>query len=328
MIIADRQFEIIDVFQNSVAVADSWVKNPNKTGSGNGEAKLYIANKGKMREFYGEDGFSVRCFITKQDLLSYMNATKSEYQHPSQNYRDKDKMKVLWDKRMKAINLLDDIIEFNVKDQNQIEGERGYVNSDDAAYSLVREIALPYISYISTMHLKDGESDIFYWKLFADFAEMERRKNFVINYGKKGEEIIIPKPEVQENTKTKEYRYAREGQGKYRESLLKECSICPITQISEPELLIASHIKPWAVCEDKEKIDPKNGFILSPLYDKLFDRGFITFTTDRRVKISNWLSIYNKQRIGIKENQQIAILPMDEERAKYLEYHNSVVFRN
>ena len=328
MIIADKKFEFVDVFQNSVAVADSWVKNPNKTGSGNGEAKLYVANKDKMHEFYGNSGFSARCFITKQDLLTYMNATKSEYNRPSQNYRSKDTMKDLWKKRLDAINSLPAIIEFDVKDQNQIEGVRGYINSDDSAYQLIREVALPYISYISTMHLKDGDSDIYYWKLFADFAEMERRKNYVIKYGKKGEEIITPKTEVQETTKTKEYRYAREGQGKYRESLLKECPICPITGITEPELLIASHIKPWAVCNDTEKIDPKNGFILSPLYDKLFDRGFITFTIDRRVKITNWLSAYDKKRIGIKENQQIAVLPIDDERAKYLEYHNTVVFRN
>ena len=50
--------------------------------------------------------------------------------------------------------------------------------------------------------------------------------------------------------------------------------------INEESLLIASHIKPWAVSDSKERIDPNNGFILSPLYDKLFDRGYITFSDD------------------------------------------------
>ena len=81
------------------------------------------------------------------------------------------------------------------------------------------------------------------------------------------------------------------------------------------------------MCEDNEKIDPKNGFILSPLYDKLFDRGFITFTPDRRVKITNWLSVHDKKRIGIADNQQIPILPLDNERVKYLDYHQNIVFR-
>ena len=92
-------------------------------------------------------------------------------------------------------------------------------------------------------------------------------------------------------------------------------------------MLIASHIKPWAVSDDKEKVDPKNGFILSPLYDKLFDRGFITFTSDRRVKITNWLSEKEKKHIDLYDNQQIPLLPIDDERAKYLEYHNEFVFK-
>ena len=326
MVIADKNFSFVDVFKNSVAVADSWVKNPNKTGSGNGEAKLYIANKDVMRNFYGSEGFSAHCFIVKNDLLTYMNALKNEYEKPSQNYRSKDQMQQLWIDRMKIINELPEIIEFEIQDQPQIAGVRGYVNSTDQAYSIIREIALPYVSYISTMHLKDGDNDVFYWKLFADFAEIERRKNYVVNYGSRGEEILIPKQES-EGKKNKEYRYARVGQGKYREKLLEECSCCPITGLAEEALLIASHIKPWAACNDNEKIDPKNGFILSPLYDKLFDRGFITFTANRRVKITNWLSQHDKKCIGITDNQQISSLPIDDERVKYLEYHGAFVFK-
>lgn len=80
--------------------------------------------------------------------------------------------------------------------------------------------------------------------------------------------------------------------------MLTECSFCFITQICEETLLFASHIKPYAAClDDHEKRDPNNGFILSPLYDRLFDRGFITFTDERRVKISKWLDDRNKARI-------------------------------
>ena len=327
MNIAGQKFTFIDTFQNSIAVADSWVANANKTGSGNGEAKLYISNKDAMREFYGGEGFSAHCFLTKKDLLTYMNALQSEYLTPSQNYRKKDHMQDLWVERINKINELPDIIEFTVQDQEQIAGIRGYVNSEDKAYNLIREIALPFVSYISVMKLQEGTSEIFYWKLFADFAEIDRRRDYVVKYGKRGEEIVEPKPEEPQNKKTKEYRQAREGQGKYREALLQECPMCAITGITEEALLIASHIKPWAVSNEQEKLDPKNGFILSPLYDKLFDRGFITFTPDRRVKITNWLSEYNRKRIGIKDNQQIPILPVDDARIVYLQYHNEIVFR-
>ncbi len=327
MKIADQNFTFIDTFKNSIAIADSWVKNSNKTGSGNGEAKLYISNKDVMRDFYGNEGFDAHCFITKKDLLAYMNAMQAEYLSPSQNYRKKDQMQDLWTERINRINELPDIIEFSIQDQKQIEGVRGYVNSEDNAYDLIREIALPFVSYISVMKLQEGASEVFYWKLFADFAEMERRRGFVEEYGKKGGEKESPSPKKQDDKKDIERRYARDGQGKYREALLNECSICPITKIGEDALLIASHIKPWAVSDDKEKVDPKNGFILSPLYDKLFDRGFITFTSDRRVKITNWLSEKEKKHIDLYDNQQIPLLPIDDERAKYLEYHNEFVFK-
>lgn len=328
MKIAGQKFTFIDTFKNSIAVADSWVANSNKTGNGNGEAKLYISNKDTMREFYGKEGFVVNCLITKADLLSYMNALQSEYLTPSQDYRQKDQMQELWERRISKINELPDIITFTIQDQIQITGSRGYVNSNDNAYNLIREIALPYVSYIAVMKLQDSKSDIYYWKLFADFAELDRRRDYVQKYGKKSElQAEQHLNSEKEDKHIREYRQARDGQGEYRRALLEECPMCPITGITEESLLIASHIKPWSVCEDNEKIDPKNGFILSPLYDKLFDRGFITFTPDRRVKITNWLSVHDKKRIGIADNQQIPILPIDDARVHYLDYHANVVFR-
>lgn len=327
MNIAGQKFTYVDTFKNSIAVADSWVVNANKTGKGNGEAKLYISNKTVMQEFYGNGGFNVHCFLTKSDLLSYMNALQAEYLAPSQEYRKKDEMQVLWQQRIDKINTLPEIIEFTVNDQQQIEGSRGYVNSEDDAYNLIREIALPYVSYIAIMKLLHGNNEVYYWKLFADFAELDRRRDYVQKYGKSGEQQIELQLQTKENHKIKEYRQAREGQGEYRKALLQECPMCPITGITEEALLIASHIKPWAVCEEQEKIDPKNGFVLSPLYDKLFDRGFITFTSDRRVKVTNWLSRHDRDRIGIKDNQQIPILPIDDKRIYYLNYHMEYVFR-
>ncbi len=101
------------------------------------------------------------------------------------------------------------------------------------------------------------------------------------------------------------------------------------TVLSQKRLTLCGVNLFWdkTVSNDQEKIDPKNGFILSPLFDKLFDRGFITFTPDRRVKITNWLSNYDKKHINISDNQQIPILPIDDERIKYLQYHSDFVFK-
>ena len=124
-----------------------------------------------------------------------------------------------------------------------------------------------------------------------------------------------------------EIRRARKGQGIYRDKMLQECPFCPITMINDERLLIASHIKPWAVSSDDEKLDPKNGFMLSPLYDKLFDRGLMTFTEDRRIILSNWLSPKNKERLGVKDGQFIQMLPLDDARQSYMQFHRKSVFK-
>ena len=97
--------------------------------------------------------------------------------------------------------------------------------------------------------------------------------------------------------------------------------------INDERLLIASHIKPWAVSNDREKIDPKNGFILSPLYDKLFDKGLISFTDDKRLIVSNWISPSNVRRMELENEKYYPKLPIDAQREAYLDYHRSFVFK-
>lgn len=332
MIIEGEKFKFDDTFETPITVADSWVMPKNKIGDGNGEAKLYVGSRDKMEKFFGEIGFTASCFVLRQDLQAYMNAIKAEYFNPSQNYRGREEMRLLWSERMKKINELPSgIVNFTVREQSQIAGQRGYVNSSDKVYKLIREISLPLVTYISAMRLDYNGHPMFYLKLFADFEEIEKRKAFIENYGAAirqteqkysfvvSEEKSVPKNNVM--------RYGREGQEEYRRKLLEECPFCPITMINEESLLIASHIKPWAVSDSTERVDPNNGFILSPLYDKLFDRGYITFSDDKRVSISNWLSRQVRERIGIKENQLFQFLPINAARASYLEYHRSMVFK-
>lgn len=328
MIIDGQNFNVVDTLDSSITVPDCFVTPGSKIGGGNGEAKLYIAPKGVMYPFFGNEGFHAKCFLLKRDLVSYMNALHVEYLHPSQPYRAADKMPALWKDRMEAIQALPEVIEFTVHSQDQIIGDRGYVNSKDYGYQLIRKISLPLVSYISVMQLTDPIGDtIYYWKLFADFdAISDKKAAFVYMYGKKGERTEY-QPQPKESTRQSEIRRARQGQGLYREKLLAECPFCPITMINDERLLIASHIKPWVVSTDKEKLDHKNGFMLSPLYDKLFDRGFMTFSDDRKIILSNWISPANKRRLGVNDGQFIQMLPLDDERQTYLEFHRSSVFK-
>lgn len=330
MLIGGENFNFVDTLNAPITVPDCFVKRLSKIGTGNGEAKLYIAPKNVMYPFFGNEGFVAKCFLLKSDLLSYMNALHSEYLSPSQPYQGADEMPKLWQERVAKIEALPEVVEFNVSAQDQIAGPRGYVNSTDMGYKLIREISLPLVTYISVMQLADCTSGatLYYWKLFADFeAISDKKAALVFTYGKKGDKTLPTVKTNRDSGRQGEIRRARKGQGIYRDKMLQECPFCPITMIDDERLLIASHIKPWAVSSDDEKLDPKNGFILSPLYDKLFDRGLMTFTEDRRIILSNWLSPKNKERLGVKDGQFIQMLPLDDARQSYMQFHRKSVFK-
>lgn len=328
MKINGKNYPTLAVFPSMMTVLDCVVVGSNKLGKGHGEAKFYISSKrDDIYEFYGGENFKAKCFMLKTDLIAYLYAVKNEYLNPSQNYAQKENFPKLWNERLALVNNLDDVIFFDIQAQNQIAGKRGYINSKDATYKIFREIALPLVSYIYVEKVGKESNPLFYWKLFVDFDAIWEKQNgpLVFNYGKKKEETT-PINKKSKN-KNKEVSKSREGQGKYRELLLEQCRYCPFTMISDERLLIASHIKPWAASDDNEKIDPYNGYMLSPLYDKLFDRGFMTFTSDRHVILSEFISPFTWKQIGLQNNTFIKALPMDDERIEYLKFHHQSVFK-
>ena len=323
-------YPTLAVFPAMMTVPDCVVVGSNKLGHGHGEKKFYIASKDEMYNFYGDAKFKAKCFMLKSDLIAYMFAIKNEYLEPSQDYSKKTELPKLWNERMAMINNLEDVIFFDIFDQYQIAGPRGYINSDDKGYQIIREIALPLVSYVYVEKVGLETAPLFYWKLFVDFDAIWERQNgpLVFTYGKqKGGEPSEKKSETKDSKEKQEIRKAREGQGKYREELLEQCRFCPFTMISDERLLIASHIKPWAASNDKEKVDPYNGYMLSPLYDKLFDRGFITFNEKRHVILSQFISPYTWKQIGLKNDTFIKALPMDEKRIEYLKFHRESVYK-
>lgn len=119
---------------------------------------------------------------------------------------------------------------------------------------------------------------------------------------------------------------ARIGQGLYRERLRKKYNgRCIITQISIPEVLIASHIKPWAVSNNKERISSDNGFLLSSTYDRLFDQGLISFQDDGKILISNRISNENADLLSLDKSRyyDIQFVPT---MKTFLQYHRDIIF--
>jgi hypothetical protein len=92
----------------------------------------------------------------------------------------------------------------------------------------------------------------------------------------------------------------RIGQDIFRDALMDYWGgRCSITGITEPELLRASHIVPWADCTDEQRLDVHNGLLLSALWDAAFDRGLISFADDGAVLASPQLSEAARTALGL-----------------------------
>ncbi|MCS3479367.1 hypothetical protein M2212_006213 [Bradyrhizobium elkanii] len=81
---------------------------------------------------------------------------------------------------------------------------------------------------------------------------------------------------------------------------------CPLTGISDPALLRASHIIPWSECEnDGERLDVHNGLLLSALWDAAFDRALVTFDDEGAPELSP--SLGEAARVELRWRWPIAL---------------------
>jgi len=116
-------------------------------------------------------------------------------------------------------------------------------------------------------------------------------------------------------------REARIGQGYFRQQLLEMWKACPITGVANPNLLLASHTKPWAKSNDEERLDPYNGFLFSPHIDRLFDKGLISFGENGGIIVSPALTRQDQKALGIHLGLKILL---KQEHKKYLEEHRKI----
>lgn len=133
-----------------------------------------------------------------------------------------------------------------------------------------------------------------------------------------------------ENAKTEEKRelLIRIGQDKYRKGLLEIWqNACSVTGCQIPEMLNASHAKPWKDCEIHEKLDLHNGLLLTPNLDRAFDRGFISFKDDGSIIISKKIKKDDEvlKKLGISNSMKIS--KVREGHRVYLKYHRENIFK-
>lgn len=107
---------------------------------------------------------------------------------------------------------------------------------------------------------------------------------------------------------------------------------CAITGITIPDLLVASHIIPWAESTPMQKLNPENGICLSALYDRAFDHGLITISPDDyTVCLSSALREYETQAYFDKHFGSIAgqklMMPIEHRPNRdYLAYHRDRIY--
>ena len=138
------------------------------------------------------------------------------------------------------------------------------------------------------------------------------------------EEVKIKKDKNLSLTEKETLIKARIGQGVFRKKILQKYKCCIITKIDINQCLIASHIKPWAVCDNDEKLNENNGLLLSATYDKLFDSGLISFNKNGRILISSLISYENIRKLNLEKKKYD--IGFTEGMKVFLAYHNNFIF--
>lgn len=116
------------------------------------------------------------------------------------------------------------------------------------------------------------------WSAFVvEATKVERQFDF--------EPPVIPEPIIGDKpTERTTTVRARIGQRFFRSAVLgsyrSECSMCAL---DEQRLIVASHIRPWAL-DEANRLNPRNGIALCVLHDAAFDGRFVTLDENLRWK--------------------------------------------
>ena len=190
---------------------------------------------------------------------------------------------------------------------------RGYVK-------FVSEVEVIHINYFLA---KDRNGDAreairFFFKRKGVYLPKEA--DLFIGQQKVAEPIPLYQLNIPNETERKGLVTSRVGQGAYRMRIIHRWEYhCAVTGFSKPEILIASHIKPWREASNEERLDVNNGILLSPVYDALFDRHLISFENTGKIILSDQIAFEAYQKLGVSEKDTIKKLNRD--NFIYLEEH-------
>lgn len=121
----------------------------------------------------------------------------------------------------------------------------------------------------------------------------------------------------------------RVNQSFFRSSVLAAYNNqCCITGLKQPELLVASHIKPWKH-DEHNRLNPQNGLCLNALHDKAFDRGLLGLDDEFRIILSPKLNHAEGFNLFFKpfENQRIRLPERLSPNLEFVKFHREHIFQ-
>jgi len=168
----------------------------------------------------------------------------------------------------------------------------------------------------------------------TNFTELKKLSNFAVKSAKAYlESLKSNKPQKLQSdkkvyisvseTEKEQLIKIRIGQGTFKKKLISDSNKCKICGLSNQSLLIASHIKPWKDSDNNERLDVNNGFLLCPIHDSLFDKGYITFDNEGKILISDKLEVSEYNLLSISTQIMIRI---NDENKRYLKWHRENIF--
>jgi hypothetical protein len=111
----------------------------------------------------------------------------------------------------------------------------------------------------------------------------------------------IKTKDLPRSTESERLVVQRVGQDIFRDALMDYWGgCCPLTGITEPALLRASHIVAWAESDDAKRLDVHNGLLLSALWDAAFDQGLVSFADGGTVLVSPSLGEAARNSLGVE----------------------------
>ncbi len=117
---------------------------------------------------------------------------------------------------------------------------------------------------------------------------------------------------------------ARRGQGAFRQALLNAWQSCAVTGCDLPQVLRASHIKPWRYSSNAERLDPYNGLLLLGTLDLLFDAALISFLDSGELLISGDLTATQRKSLGLQDG--LRLRTVDAKHVPCLSWHRERIF--